>query len=109
MIGEKASANSRKKNFPMTKEMSPKSTSPNYRLLSAGKKLAVTLYCLKDTESLWMAANTFGLHQYTVSKTVIEVCHAINKVVGPEYLFLPRNEEEMIKVVSKFEIKFGLL
>ena len=54
MIGEEASASSWKKNFRMTKEsftkilakisplISPKSNSPNYRLLSAEKKLAVT-------------------------------------------------------------------
>ena len=121
MIGEEASESSWKKNFRMTKDsfmallekisplISPRPNSPNYRLLSAEKKLAVTLYYLKDTGSLWMTANTFGLHQCTVSKTLMEVCDAINSVVGPEYLFLPRNEEEMRKVASEFEIKFGLL
>ena len=89
--------------------ISPKSNSPNYRLLSAEKKLAVTSYYLKDSGSLCITANAFGLHQCTISKILIEVCDAINKVVRPEYLFLPRNEEEMRKVVSKFELNFGLL
>ena len=87
----------------------PKSNSSNYRLLSAEKKLAITSYYLKDTGSLWITANAFGLHQCTISKILIEVCDAINKVAGPEYLFLSRNEEEMKKVVSKFELNFGLL
>ena len=109
------------KNFRKTKDsftkllakasplISPKSNSPNYRLLSADKKLAVILYYLKDIGSLLMTDNAFGLHQCTVSKTLIEVCDAINKVVEWDYLFLSRNEEEMRKVVSKFELKCGLL
>ena len=44
-----------------------------------------------------------------MSKTLIKVCDATNKVVGPEYLFLPRNEKDMRKVVSEFELKLGLL
>ena len=59
--------------------------------------------------SFWTTANTFGLYQCTVSKTLTEVCDTINKLVGPDYPFLPRNEEEVGKVVSKFELKFGLL
>ena len=35
---------------------------PNYRCLSSEKKLALTLYYLKDTGSLWMTANAFGAH-----------------------------------------------
>ena len=68
--------------------ISPKSSSPNYRLLSAEKKLAVTWYYLEDTESLWMTAKTFGLDQCTVSQTLIEVCDAINKIAGIGISFL---------------------
>ena len=39
-------------------------TTPNYRKLSTSKKLAMVLYYLKDTESLWMTANAFGVHQF---------------------------------------------
>ena len=42
-----------------------------------------------------MTAKTFGLHQCTVSKTLSEVCMAINEVLGPKHLYLPRNTEEM--------------
>ena len=54
--------------------------------MSAEKKLAVTLYYLKDTGPLWMTANTFGLHQCTVSKTINEVRDVLNNEVGPEFL-----------------------
>ncbi|KAL9977058.1 hypothetical protein ACROYT_G014422 [Oculina patagonica] len=40
---------------------------------------------------MWMTANTFGIHQCTVSNVVFEVCEAITKHLGPEYIHLPRH------------------
>ena len=57
--------------------ITPNPISPNYRSLSAEKKLAVILYFLQDTGSLTMTANTFGIHQSTTSKVIMEVCEAI--------------------------------
>ena len=48
--------------------------SPNRTALSAEKKLALTLYYLKDMGSLSMTANTFGVARSTVSVTVCQVC-----------------------------------
>ena len=88
-----------KKNLRMSKEcfynlvaqldpvIGPKPNSPNYRFLTTDKKLAVTLYYLKDTGSLWMTANTFGIHQSTVTKVITEVCSAINRLLGPTYIY----------------------
>ena len=39
--------------------ISPRVLSPNFRELDADEKLAVCLYYLKDTDSIWMTANTF--------------------------------------------------
>ena len=109
-----------KKNFRMTRQefnklcdelrpyISPNPKSPNRRALSVEKKVALTLYYLKDTGSMWMTANTFGIHQSTVSKVVFEVCDAITKHLGPEYIHLPRTAEEMHGKVSEFELKFGM-
>ena len=66
------------------------------------------LYYLKDTGSLWMTANAFGVHQCAVLKTLSEVCKAINEISGPKYLYFSRNTEEMIELVSKFEVKIGI-
>ena len=78
-----------KKNFRLSKDsfhelaaelvpyVAPKPASPNYRLLDTEKQLAVTLHYLKDTGSQWMTANTFGIHQFTASKTIATVCTAI--------------------------------
>ena len=63
-----------KKNFRMDKTtffelveilrpmISPDTNSPNCRSLSTEKKIAVVFYYLKDTGSLWMTANTFGIN-----------------------------------------------
>ena len=86
-----------------------KPNSPNYRFLVTDKKLAITLYYLKGTGLLWMTANTFGIHQSTVTKVITEVCSAINTVLGPKYIYLPRNKDEMKEKASEFELKFGMI
>ena len=45
-----------------------------------------------------MTANTFRVHQRTVSKILFEVCKAINEILGPKYLYLPRNTEKMREI-----------
>lgn len=50
--------------------------SPNYRAIAPSKKVAITLYYLKDTDLLAMTANAFGLHMCTVSKVIHDVCQA---------------------------------
>ena len=89
--------------------ITPNPLSPNYRSLSAGKNLAVILYFLKDTGSLTMTANMFGIHQSTTSKVIMEVCEAIVTHLVPKYITLPKTREEMTSKVSQFELKFGML
>ena len=88
--------------------LDPKPNCPNYRFLLSEKKLAITLYYLKDTGSLWMTANTFGIHQCTVSKTIVEVCKANNVILDLDYLHLPRSENDMRRIASEFELDFGM-
>ena len=109
-----------KKNFQMTRpefedlceqlrpHIFPDPKSPNCRDLPV-EKVALTLYYVKDTGSMWMTVNTFGIHQCTVSKVVLEVCDAITKHLGPEYIHLSRTAEEMQRKVSQFELKFGMI
>ena len=80
----------------VTPLLDPKPNCPNYMFLSAEIKLAITLYYQKDTFSLWIGGNTFEIHQCTVSKTIVQVCQAIDAILGPD---LPRSE---------FELKFGM-
>ena len=46
--------------------ISPNPLSPNHRALDAEKKVAITLYYLKDTASIGMIANSFGVAVCTV-------------------------------------------
>ena len=55
-----------------------------------------------------MTANAFGIHQCTVTKVINQVCHAINNVLGPVYVHLPRDVNEMREKASQFELKFGM-
>ena len=87
----------------------PDPRSPSSRALSVEKKVVITLYYIKDTGSLWMTANTFGVHQSTVSKVVDEVCKTIADKLGPRYIYLPKTVEDMLKKVSEFELKFGMI
>ena len=120
MLGEDVPEFCWRKNFRLSRQsffaladelrpfIAPKNGSPNYRFLTTEKKLAITLYYLKDTGSLLMTGNTFGIHQCTVSKTISDVCEAVSKELGPKYLHLPRNKQEMRHKVSEFELKFGM-
>ena len=109
-----------RKNFRMSQEsfhklvrelepyISPNPKSPNYRALSAATKLATTLYFLKDTGSLGMTANSFGIAINTASIVINEVCCAISKYLGPKCIHLPKDKEHMQKKVCEFEAKFGM-
>ena len=88
--------------------LSPNPMSPNYRAIPIEKRIALTLYYLKDTGSLGMTANSFGVAICTASKVIAEVCEAITKVIGPQYIYLPKSEQEMKSKVAEFESKFGM-
>ena len=111
MLGPNVTDNCLRKNFGMNKEdffelpgllepiIKPEENSLNYRQLITEKKLAFTLYYLNDTGSLWITPNRFGVYQCTVSKRLPKVCKAINEILGPKYLYLPRNTEEIREMV----------
>ena len=88
--------------------ISPHPKSPNHRALSTEKKVAIALYFLKDTGSLRMTANSFGVALNTASAIVSEVSQAISNYLGPKYLHLPKNEESMREKVAEFEAKFRM-
>ena len=83
--------------FNLTNELqpyiSPSLLLPNHLALNADKKLAQTLYYLKDKGSLTMTANNFGVAINTVSSVIYEVCLAICQNLGPQYIRLPKTRE----------------
>ena len=120
MLSGKADETEWKKNFRLKREdfmelvdsirhiVSSNPNSPNPRKLDAEKKLAITLYYLKDTGSIRMTANTFGIAHCTVCKIVLQVCIAIVDELGPSLISLPKTEDDMKVKVSEFECKFGM-
>ena len=56
-----------------------------------------------------MTANTFGIHQSTTSKVIMEVSEAIVTHLVPKYITVPKTREERTSKVSQFELKFGML
>ena len=82
--------------------------SPNRRALCANKKIAITLYYLKEYGTLSMTANSFGIATNTALAVINEVCNAIVLYVGPKYLHLSKTNREMNEKMSEFETKFGM-
>ena len=99
--------------FNFTNELqpyiSPSLFSPNHQALNADKKLALTLYYLKDTGFLIMTANYFGVAINNASSVIYEVCLAICQNIGPQYIRLSKTREEMREKVSEFEGNFGTI
>ena len=56
-----------------------------------------------------MTANTFGLAICTTSSVISQTCRVISQILGPKYIFLPRNEDEMRRRVAEFEAKYGII
>eukprot|EP00794_Sanderia_malayensis_P020675 gene20675-biopygen17064 len=75
--------------------------------ISSSKKLAMTLYYLKDQGSLRMTSNAFGVAPCTLSLAIRHVCYAIGKVLGPKLIKFPTTKEGLEKLMSNFEEKFG--
>ena len=75
--------------------------------LSVEKKVAITLYYLKDQGSCRMTCNCFGISLSCLSKTIKKVFASINEAIGTEYLRLLRNQEEIKTAIHRFENRFG--
>ena len=88
--------------------ISPDSRSPNPKMVDAPKKLAITLYYLKDQGSIRMTANQFGVAMCTAAKVVHQVCSVIVTYMGPNLIRMPATEDEMREAVSKFECTHGM-
>jgi hypothetical protein len=88
--------------------ITPNPNSPNPIPVNSHKRLALTLYYLKDMGSIRMTANQFGVAKYTASKIIHQVTQAITDKIGPQLLKLPATAQELRQKVSEFEVKFGI-
>ena len=89
--------------------ISPNSNSPTRGALCTDKKVAVTLYYLRDCGTLSATINSFEIATNTASAGINEVCNAIVLYVGPKYLHLPKRNQEVKEKISEFETKFGMI
>ena len=89
--------------------ISPNCNSPTRRALCTDKKVAVTLYYLRDCGTLSATINSFEIATNTASAGINEVCNAIVLYVGPKYLHLPKRNQEVKEKISEFETKFGMI
>ena len=75
--------------FELVRQLQPHisldESSPNYRSISAEKKVAVTLYYLKDMGSMATTANTFGIAINTASCLIHQVCNTISNVYKAKF------------------------
>ena len=77
--------------------------------ISPEKRVAISLYYLKDQGSLRMTSNTFGVAKSTVSKSIKTVCTLICDHLGPKLISFPSTVEEMDVVANNFEKKMEFL
>lgn len=79
------------------------------KLCNAEKKVAITFCYLKDTALINMITNSFRVAICTVSVIISEVCEAILKYMAPQFIFEPKNKDEMRVKAGEFEAKLGVL
>ena len=60
--------------------------------LSVEKKLAITPHYLRDTESITVTTNSFGVSRSAESSTIRTLCISINTYLGPRCLSVPTGD-----------------
>ena len=75
--------------------------------ISVEKQVAVVLYYLMDEGRYRKVANAFGISRSSVSSIVRKVCKVIAIELGPKFIRLPSNEEEVSYAVDQFEKLHG--
>ena len=75
--------------------------------IDLSKRVAITLYYLKDQGSMQMTANTFGVARCTVGQIVKEICTILSKHLGPKMIQFPVTKEEVLEGTTNFHKAFG--
>lgn len=74
--------------------ISPNPLFSNHRALNTEKKAVITLYYFKDTNSIGMIVNSFGVAICTVSVVIAEACEAVSTYMGPKFISLSKSKDE---------------
>ena len=97
--------------FKLCNELRPviERTATNMREpIEVERQVAITLYYLSDEGRLRKTANTFGISRATTSVIIRRVSHAISVYLGPEYIKLPRTEDEVKEKATRFYGSYGV-
>lgn len=71
-------------------------------ILSLGKRIAYTLYYLKDQGSHSMTYSAFGCSEGTISLCRNEVCNIMTNFLGPMFIKYPVTQGEVQSAVDGF-------
>ena len=77
--------------------------------LSLKKRLAITLYYLKDQDSMKLTANSFGIARYLTGRVVEETYTLISKNNGPSFIVFLSEKNDVFNATGCFLQKFGFL
>ena len=80
------------------------STNACHDSLSLEKRLAITLYYLKDQASMKMTANSFGIARCTVGRVVEDICTLISENICLSFI---SEKNDVLNATSCFLQKFG--
>ena len=75
--------------------------------LSLGKRVALTLYYLKDQGLYSMTCNALGCSKATISSCVNKVCNITTNYLGPMFIKYPVTQGEVQSAIDGFLQKFG--
>ncbi|XP_020293375.1 protein ALP1-like [Pseudomyrmex gracilis] len=70
--------------------------------VSVKEQVAIALYKVASCSEYRVVGNVFGVHKSTVKKCFYEVVKAINKVMAPDYIIMP-NQDEAKYIAMIFE------
>ena len=88
-------------------KIAPDSRSFRSDTVTAEKKVAMTLYYLKDQGSFRQTGNSFGVSKAILSVTLRVAVNAIINNLRKKYIVLPSTRADLEKAASNFEKKFG--
>ena len=76
-------------------------------VITLEKRVAITLYYLKDQGSLLMTGNTFGIAKSTTNIVIKEICGILAEKMAPELIKFPTAKAVVEKSSCRFLERFG--
>ena len=88
-------------------DITPRQVTGGHKVISPAERLTLTLRFLATGETYRSLSFQFRISKSAISYIVNEVCQAIEKNLGPEYLKFPSSHEEWLNIASQFELRWN--